>query len=256
MPLKKILLKRKKPIKSFKLKGGIKSFSMYPEHVLTFHPYHTEQIESWKIFKIMAEFVSGFEFIQKYKIAVSFFGSARCGFRDNVYKEATELARKLSKEKIAVITGGGPGIMEAANKGAAMACEKSGKCGKSVGINIRLDGNASTEKRNKYVNESMSFEFFFIRKVMLSFASRVYIFFPGGFGTLDELFEMITLVQTKKIQPIPIILVGKEFWTPLLSWVEKVLYKKNKAISAKDLDIYYLVDNADEAFKLIKGFIK
>ena len=244
------MLKRKKPIKSFTIKNDIKSFSVYPEHVLTFKPFHSEEIESWKIFKIMAEFVSGFEFIKRYKKAASFFGSARCGFQNSAYKEATKLAYKLSKEKFAIITGGGPGIMEAANKGA-----KEAK-GSSVGINIKLGGNTTTEERNKYVTESLPFDFFFVRKVMLSFASRVYIFFPGGFGTLDELFEMITLVQTKKLQPIPIILVGKEFWTPLLDWIEEILYKKNKAMSEKDLDLYYLVEDSDEAFKLIKSIVK
>ena len=240
----------KKPVKSFKLKKNIKSFSVYPKHVNTFEPYHSEEIESWKIFKIMAEFVSGFEFLRKYKKTASFFGSARCGFRDHVYQETTKLAYKLAKEKFAIITGGGPGVMEAANKGAADAN------GKSVGINIKLDGNAPTEERNQYVKESMPFDFFFVRKVMLSFSSRVYIFFPGGFGTLDELFEMITLVQTKKLKPIPIVLVGKEFWTPLLSWVEERLYKRNKAVSKGDLDLYHLVADADEAFKLIKKLVK
>ena len=151
------LIKRRKPIKSFRMKNNIQSFSVYPEHVLTFHPYHSEEIEAWKIFKIMAEFVSGFEFIKRYKKAASFFGSARCGFRDNVYKEATKLAHKLSKEKFTIITGGGPGIMEAANKGATEAK------GTSVGINIKFDQGLETEKRNNYVEESMSFDYFFVR---------------------------------------------------------------------------------------------
>ncbi|MFH1564928.1 MAG: TIGR00730 family Rossman fold protein [bacterium] len=211
---------------------------------------HDQEIETWRIFKIMAEFVSGFEFISKYEKAVTFFGSARSGFKDKLYQEVTKLAYDLSKEGFAVISGGGPGVMEAANKGAYEAG------GKSVGINIKLTDSSGTEKRNQYVKEAESFEYFFIRKTILSFASQVYIFFPGGFGTLDELFEIITLIQTKKIKPIPVILVNKEYWQPLFGWINETIYNKNKAIDKDDMNIYHLVNNADEAFKLIKKLMQ
>lgn len=209
---------------------------------------HAKEISTWRIFKIMAEFVTGFDFLRKYKKAASIFGAARCEFKSGVYREAEKLARLLARDGFAIITGGGPGVMEAANKGAHEAG------GKSVGINIK--GVMDFERRNPYVQEAEAFKYFFTRKVMLEIASQVYIFFPGGFGTLDELFEMITLVQTKKISPIPIILVDKEYWTPLLQWIDQTLLRKNKAISPEDTRIYHLVDSADEAHRLIKKLVK
>ena len=206
-----------------------------------------QEVTPWRIFRIISEFVTGFEFLRQYKKAVSIFGSARLGFRHEIYQEASRLAYRLAKDGFAVITGGGPGVMEAANKGAYEAE------GKSVGINIKL---RFKQRANKYVVESEAFKYFFVRKTMLSFASQIYIFFPGGYGTLDELFEMLTLVQTEKIPRIPIILVNKSFWTPLLRWVEDYLYKKNQAIDKNDLKIYYLVDNADEAYRLIRRLMR
>lgn len=209
---------------------------------------HAKEISTWRIFKIMAEFVTGFDFLRKYKKAASIFGTARCEFKSEVYREAEKLARMLAKDGFAIVTGGGPGVMEAANKGAYEAG------GKSVGINIK--GVEDFERRNQFVQEAEAFKYFFTRKVMLEIASQVYIFFPGGFGTLDELFEMITLVQTKKISPIPIVLVNKEYWAPLLSWINITLLKKNKAISPEDTRIYHLVDSANEAYVLIKQLLK
>ncbi len=206
-----------------------------------------DEISPWRIFKIMSEFVSGFEFLRNLNKTVSIFGSARDGFDKRVYAEATRLAYLLSKAGFTIVTGGGPGIMEAGNKGAYEAG------GPSVGINIKVQHE---QRVNKYVKQSESFKYFFTRKVILSFSSQAYIFFPGGFGTLDELFEMVTLVQTKKIDPIPIILVNKEFWTPLLAWVESHLYKKNNAIKKEDMQLYHLVDNHEEAFRLIKKLVK
>lgn len=202
---------------------------------------------SWQTLKILAEFVNGFEFLEKYDKAVSIFGSARTGFDDRIYKECTELSYELAKMDFAVFTGGGPGIMEAANKGAREAG------GLSVGVNINLPGHKGmTERSNPYVTESESFDYFFVRKVILSYAAQIYIFFPGGFGTLDELFEMLTLVQTEKTTKLPIILVGKQFWTPLDNWIRERLYEKNHAIAKEDLDLYKIVDTSEEAVEHIR----
>lgn len=199
------------------------------------------------IARITKEFVSGYRFLNQYGKAATFFGSSRCQFDTTVYQEATNLARMLSKDGFAIITGGGPGIMEAANKGAYEAG------GQSAGLNIKLD---SGQVINNYVKESASFHYFFTRKVMLSFASEVYIFFPGGFGTLDEFFEMVMLIQTKKIDPIPVVLVNREYWEPLLHLINERLYEKYNAISKEDMDIYHLVDSAEEAFSLIQKLVK
>ncbi|MBU1164389.1 TIGR00730 family Rossman fold protein [Patescibacteria group bacterium] len=202
---------------------------------------------SWRIFKIMGEFVTGFEFLQQYGLAATFFGTARCRKETKIYKEATKLAKELAKMGFAIITGGGPGIMEAANKGAVEAK------GDSVGLNIQLPNE---QRINPYVKESRAFHYFFTRKVMLSYASEVYIFFPGGFGTLDELYEILTLIQTRKICKIPVILVDKDFWQPLVEWMYGRLYRQDKAIDKEDLNLFKVVDNADEALKLIKKVIK
>jgi uncharacterized protein (TIGR00730 family) len=193
--------------------------------------------------KINKEFVDGFNFLKKYKKAVSIMGSARQKLTGDVYNEATKLTYKLSKAGFTIMTGGGPGIMEAANKGAFDAG------GKSVGINIKLPFEQRT---NQYVKESADFSFFFTRKVMLEFASSIYVFFPGGFGTMDEFFEMVTLIQTKKIRPIPIILVNQKFWGPLLDWLWETVCVENQAINEVDMQLFHLVDNADEAYSYIK----
>ncbi|MDB9944477.1 TIGR00730 family Rossman fold protein [bacterium] len=190
----------------------------------------------------MSEFVDGFEILRKYGIAATFFGSARSCPGDEYYKAAEELGARLAKAKFAIITGGGPGIMEAANVGAF----KVG--GKSVGLNIKLP---IEQKLNPYVTESENFHFFFSRKVMLSFASEVYIYFPGGFGTMDEFFEIITLIQTKKISRIPVVLYGKDYWAPLMEFFTKSLLKEYKTIDKEDLDLIHVVDSVDEAYKYI-----
>jgi uncharacterized protein (TIGR00730 family) len=201
-----------------------------------------DAVESWRVFRIMAEFVAGFELLRKYGLAATDFGSARFTQGDPYYKQAEELSAKLAKKGFAIITGGGPGIMEAANVGGF----KVG--GKSIGLNIELPFE---QKLNPYTTESLDFDFFFSRKVMLSFASEVYIYFPGGFGTLDEFFELLTLIQTKKIERIPIVLYGAEYWGPLVTFFEKTLYTQYKTINKEDMDLYKVVDSVDEAVKYI-----
>jgi len=198
----------------------------------------------WRIFRIMAEFVEGLQFIADFKKSVAFFGSSRFSAKNPYYQEARKLAKMLTKEGFTVLTGGGPGIMEAANRGAFEAG------GESVGLNIELlEGQAM----NKYVTNPIGFHYFFTRKVMFSFACCGYIFFPGGYGTLDEFFEMITLIQTKKLsRKVSVVVVGKEYWKPLFNWLEKKVYKEHKAIDKKDLEIFHLVDSAEEAFEIIK----
>jgi len=200
------------------------------------------ELESWRVFKIMSEFVEGFETIKKYGLAASFFGTARASFEEHFYQEASELAGRLAKAGFAIITGGGSGIMEAANKGAYEAG------GASIGLNIRLD---ESQGLNTYLTDSYTFEHFFVRKVMLSYAAEVYIFFPGGYGTMDEFFEMVTLVQTKKIRKIPIIIYGREYWEPLLTYMHTKFLEEHAAIDQGDLDMLFLADSVDEAFEYI-----
>ena len=201
-----------------------------------------DAVQSWRTFRIMAEFVSGFDTLRTYSSAATFCGSARLTQQDPYYKAAEQLAAKLAKQGFSIITGGGPGIMEAANVGAF----KVG--GKSVGLNIQLP---MEQKLNPYVTESESFHFFFSRKVMLAFASEVYVYFPGGFGTLDELFEIVTLIQTKKISRLPIVLFGSDFWNPFLQFAEKTLATKYRTIDRDDLSLLHVVDSVDDAYEYI-----
>lgn len=208
----------------------------------------------WRIFRIMAEFVDGWQFLADFERTVTFFGSARAKEGDKWYEEARQLAEMLAKDGFSIITGGGPGIMEAANRGAHEAKEKAGesekeKIGDSLGLNIKLPFE---QRINAYVDKSVAFHYFFVRKVMLSYYAQVYVYFPGGFGTLDEAFELINLVQTKKVPKIPIILVGKEFWQPLADWIEKTVYEGLGGIDKEDMEIYKIVDSAEEAYEIIK----
>jgi hypothetical protein len=199
---------------------------------------------TWRIFRIMAEFVEGFQFLSQFKNEVTIFGSARIEKKNKWYKEAEKLGELLAKNNYLVITGGGPGIMEAANKGAHKIDPK-----KSIGINIQLPAEQRT---NPYVTKSKGFYYFFTRKVMLAASAQSYIFFPGGFGTSDEFFEMITLVQTGKMQKLPIVLVGKDFWQPMVNWLNKQMVTKYKTVSPGDPKLFHLVDTAEEAMKYIK----
>ena len=192
--------------------------------------------ESWRMFRILAEFVEGFEELGKIYPAVSMFGSARVGPGDPIYQKAEAIARKCAEHGYAVITGGGGGVMEAANKGAAEAG------GISVGLNIELPFE---QVPNPYANVRMSFRYFFVRKVMFVKYAQAYIILPGGFGTLDELFESITLIQTRKIKPFPVFLVDKNYWLPLLDWLRQTLLDQSK-ISPEDLDVFQLMDDPDE----------
>lgn len=207
-------------------------------------PKHEETHE--RITRIADEFHDGFEVIEKYGLAASIFGSARCTLGDEMYTNAKAIAGRLAKEGFAIITGGGPGVMEAANKGAKEAG------GESVGLNILLPTEQSL---NDYTTDSQDFHYFFTRKVMLAFASEVYIYFPGGFGTLDELFEILTLVQTKKVRPIPVILFNKKYWEPLIAWMRDSLRDEYETISPEDMDIFHVVDSVDEAVEKIDELV-
>lgn len=205
-----------------------------------------DAVQSWRVFRIMAEFVQGFELLREHGLAATFWGSARTAPDDPYYKDAEALAAKLAKKGYSIISGGGAGIMEASNVGAF----KVG--GRSVGLNIQLPFE---QKLNPYTTESLDFDFFFSRKVMLTFASEVYVYFPGGFGTLDELFEILTLIQTKKIEPIPVVLYGKDYWEPMLKFFEETLLKQYATISPEDMDLFQVVDSVDEAYKYINKHV-
>ena len=192
----------------------------------------------------MSEFIEGFQFLADLNKEVTIFGSARFKSNNPHYKEARQLGKILGKAGFTVITGGGPGIMEAANRGAFEAKAPS------VGLNIQLQ---KEQRVNKYVTKSIGFYYFFTRKVMLSFASQAYVYFPGGFGTLDEFFELVTLIQTKKISSdIPVIMIGKDFWSPLVEYIKNNVYGKHRAVNIKDLKIFHLVETAEEAYEIIK----
>jgi uncharacterized protein (TIGR00730 family) len=203
--------------------------------------------DSWQIFKIMSEFVNGFEKMQQIGPCVSIFGSARTKPESKYYMLAEEIAFKLTQQGYGIITGGGPGIMEAANKGA-----KRGK-GNSVGLNITLPFE---QKPNEYIDrdKSIDFNYFFVRKTVFLKYSQGFIGMPGGFGTIDELFESLTLVQTNKIAEFPVVLVGKEYWSGLITWIEETMLAKESNINVIDMDLFKIVDTADDAVKHIVDF--
>jgi uncharacterized protein (TIGR00730 family) len=203
--------------------------------------------DSWAIFKIMGEFVNGFEKLAQIGPCVSIFGSARTKPENEYYQIAEEIAAKLVRHGYGVITGGGPGIMEAGNKGA------KSQSGKSVGLNIVLPFE---QTGNIYIDpdKSITFDYFFVRKVMFVKYSQGFIVMPGGFGTLDELFEALTLIQTKKIGRFPIVLVGRKYWEGLVDWLKTVVLDSEKNIHAEDLALFNLVDTAEEAVRVIDDF--
>jgi len=198
--------------------------------------------DTWRMFNILAEFVEGFDVLPEVYPAVTIFGSSRSHPNSVNYKTTQTVARLLVESGFNVISGGGPGVMEAANKGAAEAG------GKSVGLHIHLP---QEQKANKYANVRLDFKYFFIRKVMFVKYAVAYVIMPGGFGTLDELFEALTLIQTKRIKSFPVVLIDSQYWQGLIDWIKGTLIKE-KAISESDLDIMTAVDTPEEAVRIIK----
>jgi uncharacterized protein (TIGR00730 family) len=207
----------------------------------------TTAAESWRVFRIMSEFVEGFETLSALPPAVSVFGSARTTPEHPVYHQAEQLGSMLAREGLAVITGGGPGVMEAANKGAFEA----GGC--SVGLNIALP---MEQMPNPYQTIKLDFDYFFCRKVMFVKYARAFVIFPGGFGTMDEFFESLTLIQTHKIDPFPVICVGTDFWSGLVDWVKRTLNESYSTISPHDLDLVRLTDDLDEVVEIIQRYLR
>ncbi|MFA6027517.1 MAG: TIGR00730 family Rossman fold protein [Patescibacteria group bacterium] len=200
---------------------------------------------TWRILRIMAEFTDGYDFLGKLEQDVTVFGSARTKPGSRYYEEAYKLGRLLGQHKYTVVTGGGPGIMEAANKGAFEVGAKS------LGLNIKLP---MEQRLNPYVTGSIGFHFFFTRKVMLTSPSAAFAFFPGGFGTMDEFFEVVTLIQTRKMDRVPCVLVGKEFWSPLNHFIKYGMLDNEHTINKEDMNLYTIVDTAEEAYSFIKKY--
>ena len=216
------------------------------------HPKSWNEIktnDSWSIFKIMGEFVNGYEKMSQIGPSISIFGSARTKKDHKYYLLAKEIAVSIVENGYGVITGGGPGIMEAANKGAREAN------GKSVGLCIELPFEKK-ESDNIYIDndKKIDFDYFFVRKVMFMKYAQGFVVMPGGFGTLDELFEAITLIQTTKIEKFPIILVGTSFWSGLIDWIKETLMENNKTVSNKDMCIFHIVDKKEEVIKILEAF--
>ena len=205
--------------------------------------------DSWAIFKIMSEFVEGYERMSRIGPCISIFGSARTKPDNKYYKIAEDIAEKFAREGYGIITGGGPGIMESGNKGA----QKGG--GKSVGLNIVLPFEQS---HNIYIDpdKAIDFDYFFVRKVIFVKYTQGFVIMPGGFGTMDELFEAITLIQTKKINNRPVVLVGKSYWTGLVNWIKEQMLDEESNINPGDIDLFAIVDTAEEAVNYIEDFYK
>ncbi len=201
--------------------------------------------DAWRMFRIMSEFFEGFENLRDIRPAVTLFGSARTSSQALDYQLSREIANGLAKKGFSIITGGGPGVMEGANLGAHEAG------GRSVGLNIELPFE---QKPNPYINLPVNFHYFFIRKVMFLRYAAAVVVLPGGFGTMDELFEVLTLVQTHKIDPVPIILVGKKFWGGLIDWIQTSILGDRKYIDANDVNIFHVVDKPAEAVKIITQY--
>ncbi|HUO07513.1 MAG TPA: TIGR00730 family Rossman fold protein [Phycisphaerae bacterium] len=197
----------------------------------------------WRVFRIMAEFVEGFETMARVPAAVSIFGSARTKPDDPFYGKAVQMGHALAKRGFAVITGGGPGIMEAANRGAREAG------GVSVGLNISLP---MEQKSNSYQTISLNHHYFFVRKVMFIKYSHAFVCFPGGFGTMDELFESLCLIQTRKIDPFPVVLFGTEFWTGLVEWLRETMLDRFSTIGGNELNLFRMTDDVDEAAEYLQ----
>lgn len=207
--------------------------------------FHIGQDISWRILRVMAELTSGFEFLSKLKKEVSIFGSARLPEGSFYYDKARELATKLALEGFTIVTGGGPGIMEAGNRGAHEAG------GQSIGLNVMLPHEQRT---NRFVDKSVAFDYFFTRKVMLTAVAQIYIFFPGGFGTIDELLEILVLMQTKKMERLPVVCFGREFWSGLDSWIKKSMLEiDHPMIGPEDRQLYNIVDTVEEAIAIVRN---
>src|SRR5436189_1890033 len=202
---------------------------------------------SWQIFKIMAEFVDGFEALAKIGPCCCIFGSARVGPGNRYYELAVEIGKRLAEEGFGIISGGGPGMMEASNKGAQLGG------GKSVGLNIELPFEQGS---NSFIDKehNLNFDYFFVRKVMFVKYSQAFIMMPGGFGTMDEFFEVLTLIQTGKMLQVPLVMVGKDYWQGLLEWLKKTVQEKEKYISLEDFDLLKLVDTPEEAVQEVLNF--
>lgn len=205
-------------------------------------PVRSTADEAWRVFRILAELVEGFDVLSTIGPAVSIFGSARTAPDNPYYRQTEQLAARLVQQGFAVITGGGPGIMEAGNKGAAEAG------GRSVGLNIALP---KEQVPNRYQNLELDFHYFFARKVMFVKYAAAFVCFPGGYGTIDELFEALTLIQTRKAPPMKVILVGRRFWDPLLSWLRDTVLQQHGNICPEDLELFSVTDDIDEAVELV-----
>lgn len=202
--------------------------------------------EPWRVFRIMGEFVEGFEALSRVGPAVSIFGSARAKRNSKYYKLTEKIAYRVAMEGYTIITGAGPGIMEAANKGAKMAK------GESIGLNIEVP---MIQKPNRYITTLLAFRYFFCRKVMFAKYSKAFIVLPGGFGTLDEFFEALTLVQTERVSPFPIIIVGSEYWEGLMDWLKKAVLS-HRHISSSDLEIFHLANKPEEVIDILRKFYR